>query len=95
MRLTDREREVIVDSIKHVDQDADIYLFGSRVDDHKRGGDIDILIFSEHIRKNNLIAIEEKIFKEIDEQKIDFVLSIKNISSKFIKMILSQKVINL
>ena len=68
---------------------------GSRVNDSERGGDIDILILSEYIEKKNLIDIEESIFNQLDEQKIDFVLSKKQITSKFIQMIFSHKVINL
>ena len=95
MRLTDQEKESIVNSIKSIDKDAEVYLFGSRVNDSERGGDIDILILSEYIEKKNLIDIEESIFNQLDEQKIDFVLSKKQITSKFIQMIFSHKVINL
>ena len=95
MRLTDQEKEAIVNSIKSIDKDAEVYLFGSRADDSERGGDIDILILSEYIEKKNLIDIEESIFNQLDEQKIDFVLSKKQITSKFIQMIFSHKVINL
>ena len=95
MRLTDQEKESIVNSIKSIDKDAEVYLFGSRADDSERGGDIDILILSEYIEKKNLIDIEESIFNQLDEQKIDFVLSKKQITSKFIQMIFSHKVINL
>lgn len=95
MRLTDQEKEAIVNSIKSIDKDAEVYLFGSRVNDSERGGDIDILILSEYIEKKNLIDIEESIFNQLDEQKIDFVLSKKQITSKFIQMIFSHKVINL
>jgi len=53
---------------------AKVYLFGSRVDDKKRGGDIDILIVGE--RKLSLKekrGIKISFQKEFGEQKIDIV----------------------
>jgi predicted nucleotidyltransferase len=45
MRLTDREREVILSAVRrHFGEAARVWLFGSRVDDGKRGGDIDLLV---------------------------------------------------
>ena len=51
---------------------AKVYLFGSRVDNEKRGGDIDILIVGERV-----LSLQEKreikisFYKEFGEQKID------------------------
>ena len=39
MRLKQREVENITSVIKSLDGHAQIYLFGSRIDDAKRGGD--------------------------------------------------------
>jgi len=47
VRLKDWEIEAIKEAIKNVDKDAKIILFGSRVDLTKKGGDIDLLIFSK------------------------------------------------
>jgi len=45
MRLNKGQLEVIVNAvISHFDDDARIYLFGSRLDDTLRGGDIDLFI---------------------------------------------------
>lgn len=95
MRVLKQEINIIKNNILKFDKDAQVYLFGSRVDDNKKGGDIDILIVSDIIKKYDLIKIENIIFKQIDEQKIDFILSKKNITNNFIKMILSKNVINL
>jgi predicted nucleotidyltransferase len=95
MRVLKQEINIIKNHILKFDQDAQVYLFGSRVDDNKKGGDIDILIVSDLIKKYDLIKIENLIFKQIDEQKIDFIVSKKNITNNFIKMILSKNVINL
>ena len=95
MRVLKQEINTIKNNILKFDKDAQVYLFGSRVDDNKKGGDIDILIVSDLIKKYDLIKIENLIFKQIDEQKIDFLISKKNITNNFIKMILSKSIINL
>lgn len=47
MRLSDRERQAIVDAFTARFADLErIVLFGSRVDDAARGGDIDLLVIS-------------------------------------------------
>ena len=44
MRLTQNEIKIIKSNILAHITDAKIMLFGSRVDDNKRGGDIDIFV---------------------------------------------------
>ncbi len=45
MRLSETERKVIrTAAVEFFGDDAEIWLFGSRVDDSKKGGDIDLLI---------------------------------------------------
>lgn len=45
MRLTEETKNTIIESIRwYFPQVEKIILFGSRVDDSKRGGDIDILV---------------------------------------------------
>jgi len=75
MRITEQERNVIIDAVKNTDPNAKVWLFGSRVDDSKRGGDIDIAIFSEIIDKDVMqkIQVMRFICDRIGEQKIDIV----------------------
>lgn len=77
MRLTTFEVTAIKQSAQEVfGSGVDVFLFGSRVDDDKRGGDIDLYIKTQ---TNNdlthkiqfLIALEQKI----GEQKIDVILA--------------------
>jgi len=77
MRITEHEKNVIIDAAKSADPDAQVWLFGSRVDDHKKGGDIDIAILSEKINKNAMqqIQIRRFICNKIGEQKIDIIVS--------------------
>jgi predicted nucleotidyltransferase len=75
MRITEREKNVIIDAVVNVDPDAKIWLFGFRTDDSKKGGDIDIGILSLKIDVMEEIEIKQKMYDKIGEQKIDFVVS--------------------
>jgi len=75
MRITENEKNAIINAVKKVDPDAQVWLFGSRADDRKKGGDIDIAIFSEKIDKDVMQKIQVRRFicDRIGEQKIDIV----------------------
>jgi len=77
MRLSKTYIDVIKRSFNEVFC-GDIYLFGSRVDDNKRGGDIDLYLVVKD--KSNLfrkkLKFLAKIKKELGEQKIDVVFNI-------------------
>jgi len=77
MRITENEKNVIIDAVKNTDPAAQVWLFGSRTDDSKKGGDIDIAILSEKINKEAMqqIQIRRFICNKIGEQKIDIVVS--------------------
>jgi predicted nucleotidyltransferase len=45
MRLYPDEKQALDKALQDVEDE--VYLFGSRVDDSKKGGDIDILIYSK------------------------------------------------
>lgn len=75
MRLSLSEVESILKASNHVfGTDVKIYLFGSRIDDHEKGGDIDLFI--EYDGKNKFekkIDFLSKLQNSIGEQKIDVV----------------------
>jgi predicted nucleotidyltransferase len=75
MRITEHEKNTIVQAVKNIDPDARVWLFGSRADDNKKGGDIDIAIFSRTINKDVMKEIQVRRFicDRIGEQKIDIV----------------------
>lgn len=76
MRLSSQERDIIVTNVhKYIAEDAKVWLFGSRCDDSKSGGDIDLYIESDPITK----PLESRIYLKIalqdalGYQKIDLV----------------------
>jgi len=74
VRLKSWEIEVIKNNAKKVfGNDVIVKLFGSRIDDNKRGGDIDLYI----ITKNNSFEKQRKFWSllqiELGEQKIDII----------------------
>ena len=86
MRLSEKEISAIKNNILSFDQDAKIYLFGSRTNDNAKGGDIDVLVISGKIGFTEKTKIRVGIFKEIEEQKLDLVVK-KNFKDTFVKMI--------
>lgn len=78
MRLANNERELIKKAFYETFQDGKIYLFGSRVDDTKRGGDIDLYLCpaqryenERELRRKFQILLDEYI----GEQKIDVIMA--------------------
>ena len=87
MRITQAEKKTICDAIHGFDPEARIFLFGSRADDAKRGGDIDIIVLSKTLSPAHKLKIKASIFGTLDEQKIDIVIS-NNQTDAFVKLIL-------
>ncbi len=48
----------------------------------KRGGDIDIIISLDKIFREDIFKIKLKIFEKVDEQKIDILITDKNLNPK-------------
>ena len=75
VRLKDWEIEAIKEAIKNVDKDAKIILFGSRVDLTKKGGDIDLLIFSKKIDLKGKLKILKNLKRKLGDRKIDLIIT--------------------
>jgi len=77
MRLTQKEVEAITLTFQEVFNSGKIYLFGSRVDNSKKGGDIDLYIQADN--RDNLIEKKFNFLVELKRkiglQKIDVVIS--------------------
>jgi predicted nucleotidyltransferase len=86
MRLTELQIQSInALSKKHFGSETTVYLFGSRTDDLKRGGDIDLLIRNKN---EQVLTLDAKIYflaelkKKIGNQKIDVVFDNMNTRKK-------------
>ncbi len=78
MRLNKNYIKVIKKSFSEIFNKGEIYLFGSRVDDSKKGGDIDLYLIVDNkidLFKNK-IKFLAKIKRELGEQKIDIIFNI-------------------
>ena len=80
MRLSNQEINSIKKAFKEVFGDGEIFLFGSRVDDSKKGGDIDLYIQSNYTLDtkqmlDKKIKFKLALYDKIGEQKIDVIIS--------------------
>lgn len=73
MRLNEKEVKIIKTTILEVFQDSKIYLFGSRLDDSKKGGDIDLFIISNSATFTNKIKVLAKLKRAL-HKPVDLVL---------------------
>lgn len=85
MRLTPEEQHIIKAAVAAQDPQAEVWLFGSRADDSKRGGDIDLLIFSQIVGSSEESNIWWELQDKLGEQKIDIVVA-KDLSEPFVRI---------
>ena len=78
MRLFGAKALIKLTYIQNIIQRVFGYLVGSRVDDHKRGGDIDLLIETEETDVMRIVKTElafmVKLQMQLGEQKIDVLV---------------------
>ena len=78
MRLTEHALSVIRHLVRqHFGDKANVYLFGSRVDDTKRGGDIDLYIDIAEKLENKAGAVLQfnaQLQVSLGEQRIDVIV---------------------
>ena len=78
MRLTETQRTAIKASVSNIiDTDSRVWLFGSRADDSKLGGDIDLLIETDKTLPNRVTALcrlEGSLVMKLGDRKIDIIL---------------------
>ena len=77
MRLTPEEIDAIKETFTEVFKEGEIYLFGSRVDDALRGGDIDLYIQTPPVEDlaEKKVDFLVKLKRRIGERKIDVVIA--------------------
>ena len=74
MRLNSKQIKAIKSAVKKIDSDAEVKLFGSRVNDEKQGGDIDLLIDSQVMGWHDLAKLRRILELKLGEQKIDIIV---------------------
>lgn len=80
MRLSHKEKEVIIRAFRDTfDKEDHLWLFGSRTDDGKRGGDIDLYVETGNDNVGILVQRHldflRKVKGSIGDQKIDLVIN--------------------
>jgi predicted nucleotidyltransferase len=78
MRLSEKERSLIKKAFQESFGSGKVYLFGSRVDDAQRGGDIDLYLVPGQTypdlreRKRKFLI---RLMEYLGEQKIDVIVA--------------------
>lgn len=78
MRLNENERSTLLHGVsKHFGDDCVAMLFGSRVDDTRRGGDIDLHEVAGHLQSVDLlteIRCKVELEEALGDQKVDLIV---------------------
>jgi predicted nucleotidyltransferase len=74
MRLADHEVSAIREEVRRLDAGAEVYLYGSRVNDAERGGDIDLLVVSDSLGFRELLRLRTAILDRIGWQQLDLTI---------------------
>jgi predicted nucleotidyltransferase len=75
MRISQEQRNVIINTVRGAIPDAQIFLFGSRADDSKRGGDIDLYVETRvHLNSLSVARLRGDI-EDALEIKVDVVVN--------------------
>ena len=82
MRLTEPQQQIIKQVLlKHFGQNSELRLFGSRVDDNAKGGDIDLYIEPEICSVDEIVEAKLNalvdLHRALGDQKIDLVVNRK------------------
>jgi len=94
LRLSEFQIESIRNSVNNNISNYELRLFGSRVDDNKKGGDIDLLLLTkEKIESERKRRILREIKNLIGEQKIDLVNFTFDEESNFKEIAMEESII--
>jgi uncharacterized protein len=72
MRLSELERRALAHATRDIDYPVEI--FGSRLDDAARGGDIDLIVFAPGLAADERLRLSLRIavaFRSVCDEKID------------------------
>ncbi|KJR43548.1 DNA polymerase subunit beta [Candidatus Magnetoovum chiemensis] len=89
--MSEKEISLLKEAILSVAPDASVYLFGSRADDSKKGGDIDIMVISENkLTWKEKATIRWSYFDKFGQQKLDIISATFNEENAFKNIVLSE-----
>ena len=74
MRLTTNQITAIREEAGRLDPHAEVFLFGSRVDDSARGGDVDLLVVSDTLGFRDVLRLRTRILDRIGWQQLDMLV---------------------
>ena len=97
MRLSKNQIQVINQTAKeYFGNSVRVFIFGSRIDDKKKGGDIDLLIKT---KKKSILTLKNKLLFLVDlktkigDRKIDVIFDLKDMySGSFLDSIKRQSI---
>ena len=92
MRLNKNEVNIIKQLVSSFDKNARIYLYGSRVDNQMKGGDIDLLIISPCFSFKDKLKLKAELHHQLGEQKVDLLISEKD-TSPFVQLVLDTAIL--
>lgn len=74
MRLKPEVIAAIREEVSRADPAAEVWLFGSRVDDRARGGEIDLLVISDQLAFAEQLRLRIAILDRIGWQQLDLLV---------------------
>ena len=93
MRITEEQAQFFKRKIKAILPLANIYLFGSRTDQGRKGGDIDILVIGERrLSGQEKRDIKIAFYRRFGEQQVDIISYGPNEISDFQNLMLEEAV---
>lgn len=102
MRLSDLEKQGIIDAVNKIcsSNHYELRLYGSRADDTKKGGDIDLLLILSNHKEAETLRYKKwdlltELIKNIGEQKIDLSIATQDeiYQKAFLKMAYTDSVV--
>lgn len=94
MRISEEIKNFLKCEISKINNNAKVYLFGSRTDDTQKGGDIDILILTNtKIPIQKILQLKIKFYEHFGEQKLDIINFTYDEKSAFKDLIIDEAIL--
>ena len=74
MRLSEKEKQAILKVVRQSDPRRSTVVW-FRTDDHKKGGDIDLLVLSKRLEYRDKLKIRYRLKDELGNRKIDLIIT--------------------